>query len=161
MIGETNALEMQIRSCPHPTALAVWMKNRSSSSLCVAAPNPYTSIVIADLDHKPYAGTRAVRYEYSRKVVQMEPGEELIATIDLLPYWSEICGAVLVRVSFEVTDDVGVSREMSVQGRLQLDIPSLEVRYAEIKKHARSQGLPFKLLDVADSTWFDRVCNTT
>jgi hypothetical protein len=131
------------------------MKNLCSGILRVVAPNPYASTWIVDNNRNPYPRVRAIAYKHSRKIGQMQPNDVLIMTIDLLPYWSEVCGEALVTVKFEVIDDTGALQEQIVEGNVFLNIPSAEEKYLEMKRHPKPRGLPLTLFDVSDSTYFE------
>lgn len=152
-----SALEMELQPGPNPTSVRIRIKNLSLGLVSIAAPNPYLSVWVLDNNRKPYPCVRAVAWEHSRKTSQIKLKEELIVTIDLLPYWDEICGEAFVQVRIEATDDAGVSQEYVIEGNVFLNIPSYQEKYAEMKRHPKTRGLPLNIFDVSDSTHFDRV----
>jgi hypothetical protein len=151
-----SAIEMKVREGPNPTSVSVWIRNSSSGSITVAAPNPYRSIWVYGNNREPFSAVRATAWQESRKACQLGPKEELLVTIDLEPYWDEVLGSVTVKVSLQATDSAGTVRECIAEGEVFLNIPSFDEKITAMKKRPRP-NLPLRLLDVSDSTQFERV----
>jgi len=147
-------VKMALRSGPSATSVSVEIRNTSSELIIVHAPNPYRCAWIVGDKGEPYTRIRAVKSTHFPKIAHIRPGEAVLATIDLLEYFDEVQGEVLVQVIFTLINDSGQSQEQAVQGKALLNIPSFEKKLEEWKRRPRRRGGPMKLFDASSSTQF-------
>jgi hypothetical protein len=104
-------VEMTLRSGPTPTAVSIEIRNTGLGLISVSAPNPYRCAWIVDDKGETCTGIRAVKSAHSPKIARIRPGEAGFAMIDLLKYFDEVKGDVLVRLVFTLTEESGQSHE--------------------------------------------------
>jgi len=155
-----RVVQLSIHSSENATSIIIRVKNVSSKSLTLFAPDPYSSTDLFDENRKVHPRVRAITWKNSRKSIQIEPDEVVNATIDLKNYWSDIRGNALVVVAIELADSAGMSYEETAEGNVVLNIPSSEEKLAEIQRRRKTESFPVTLFDVSSSTQFTKLAET-
>lgn len=111
------------------------IRNESQTIGEVVFPNPYTGVNLLTLEHKVIPRCSFFAWEQNDPRLQLRPGDEVAAILNLAPFWMDVAGDVLVRCRIVWRLPMEEDLAWFVEGPMKLEFDS----FADLARRIRSR----------------------